>query len=53
MTKTPLQLTRGKTNSLTVAQRLKMGFNNSKWYYTLNGNDLIFTAAYKVMGKIW
>ena len=28
-----------------------MVFDNSKWYYTLTGNDLIFTTAYKVMRK--
>ena len=51
MTKTPLHLTRGHTKGLTAAQRLKMVFDNSKWYYTLTGNDLIFTTAYKVMRK--
>ena len=53
MTKTPLHLTRGQTKGLTAAQRLKMGFNNSKWYYTLNGNDLISTTTYKVIEKNW
>lgn len=53
MSKTPLHLTRGQTEVLTATQRLKMRFNNSEWYYALNGNDLIFTDAYKVMGKIW
>ena len=48
MTKTP---PRGQTKSLTAAQRLKMVFDNSKWYYTLTGNDLIFITAYKVMRK--
>lgn len=54
MTKIPLHLTRGQTKDLTAAQRLKIVFDNSKWYYTYNSNDLIFTITYKMMReKIW
>ena len=53
MTKTPLHLRRGQTKGLTAAQRLKVVFNNSKWYCTLTGNDLIFTTAYKMIKRIW
>ena len=52
MTKTPVHLGRGQTMSLIAAQRLKLVFNNNKYYCTLTGSDLIFATAYKMMKKI-
>ena len=52
MTKTPVHLRRGQSERLTAAQRMKVVFNNNKWYCTLTSNDLIFATAYKMMKKI-
>ena len=52
MTKIFLHLRRGQTEGLTATQRMKVVFNNNKWYCTLTSNDLIFATAYKIMRKI-